>query len=280
MRILVSGAHGMLGTDLCILLKEKQISPIELDLPKFDITNIDQAINTIKQHKPEIIIHLAAFTDVDRAEENRADAYAVNTQGTWAIALAAQECKAKLLYISTDYVFDGSKNKPYQENDQPNPINYYGQTKLLGERAIIQHLKQYYIVRTAWLFGRNGQNFVKTILNLAQEKQILEVVNDQIGSPTYTKDLSQAIYNLIQIDKYGIYHITNSGYCSWYEFACEIIKQAGLNTKITPVSSDKILRKAKRPAYSVLDNHKYEQTCHDKLRNWQEALGDYLQCKK
>ncbi|MEO0075416.1 MAG: dTDP-4-dehydrorhamnose reductase [candidate division WOR-3 bacterium] len=276
MRILVTGARGMLGTDLCVLLKQKQISPIELDLPKFDITNINQAINTIKQHKPEIIIHLAAFTDVDRAEENKADAYAVNTQGTWAVALAAQECKAKLLYISTDYVFDGSKNKPYHENDQPNPINYYGLTKLLGERAITQHLKQYYIVRTAWLFGKNGNNFVKTIIKLAQEKDDLEVVNDQIGSPTYTKDLSQAIYNLIQTDKYGIYHITNAGYCSWYEFACEIIKQAELNTQITPVSSDKINRKAKRPAYSVLDNHKYEQTCQDKLRSWQEALRYYL----
>lgn len=279
MKILVIGAKGMLGTDLCAFLKQKQLTPIELDLPKFDITNVNQAIKTIKQLKPEIVIHLAAFTDVDGAETKKADAYSVNTLGTWAVSLAVQECKAKLLYTSTDYVFDGTKEKPYNENDNPNPINYYGQTKLLGEKAVSQHLKHYYIVRTSWLYGRHGKNFVETILKLAKTKETLEVVNDQIGSPTYTRDLSEGIYKLIQTDKFGVYHLTNSGVSSWYEFACEIVRQVGSNTKIIPVSSDKIIRNAKRPANSVLDNSKYGQACKEKLRTWQDALHDYLNNK-
>lgn len=276
MRIVVVGANGMLGTDLCAYLKSQGVAPIELDLPRFDITDVNQAINTIKSQKPAVIINLAAFTDVDGAETNKADAYAVNTQGAWAVALAAQESKAKLLYISTDYVFDGNIKNAYSEKDTTNPINYYGQTKLLGEKSVIQHLKQYFVIRTSWLFGKNGKNFVSTVLRLSKEKDTIEVVNDQIGSPTYTKDLSKAVYKLIQSDKFGVYHITNSGFCSWYEFAGEIIKQAGLNTKVMPVSSDQISRNARRPANSVLDNSKYFHNFNDKLRVWQEALKDFL----
>jgi len=276
MRIVVVGANGMLGTDLCRLLKEQKLAPIELDLPRFDITNINQAINTIQSQRPDMIINLAAFTDVDAAELKKADAYAVNTQGAWAVALAAQQCKAKLVYVSTDYVFDGTKKDTYIETDAPNPINYYGQTKLLGEKTVTQHLKHYFIVRTSWLFGKHGKNFVKTMLKLCQEKELIEVVNDQVGSPTYTRDLSSSIFNLISSDKYGIYHLTNTGKCSWYEFACEIVKQAGLNTRVVPVSSDKFVRNASRPANSVLDNSKYEKHFNARLRNWQDALKDYL----
>lgn len=276
MRIVVVGANGMLGTDLCLFLKEQKIAPIELDLPRFDITNVNQAINTIKSQKPDVIINVAAFTDVDAAESKKADAYAVNTQGTWAVALAAQECKAKLLYVSTDYVFDGKKQNPYSEKDATNPINYYGRTKLLGEKTVMQHLKHYFIVRTSWLFGKNGRNFVKTILKLSQEKDLIEVVNDQVGSPTYTKDLSSAMFKIVNSDKFGIYHITNSSKCSWYEFAGEIIKQQGFATKVAPITSDKIGRPAKRPANSVLDNRKYEKQFKSRMRVWQDALSDYL----
>jgi dTDP-4-dehydrorhamnose reductase len=276
MRIIVIGANGMLGTDLCLFLKEQKIAPIELDLPRFNITNVNQAIDTIKSQKPDIIINAAAFTDVDGAETEKADAYAVNTQGAWAVALAAQQCQTKLVYMSTDYVFDGTKKTAYLETDLTNPINYYGQTKLLGEKTVIEHLKHYFIVRTSWLFGKHGKNFIKTILKLCQEKDVIEVVNDQVGSPTNTKDLSAGIFNLMNSGKFGIFHLTNAGQCSWYEFACEIVKQAGYNTKVIPISSNKIMRHARRPANSVLDNSKYKKHFNSKLRSWQDALKDYL----
>jgi dTDP-4-dehydrorhamnose reductase len=275
-KIAVIGAKGMLGTDFCDYIASKDIDLVKWDIPEMDITNVDRTIATIKREKPNIIFHFAAYTDVDGAEIEKAKAYAVNTQGTWTLALAAKEIKAKLLYMSTNFIFDGTQETDYNESDKPNPINYYGLTKLLGEKAIIQHLKKYYIVRTSWLYGKNGKNFVTTILKIAKEKENLEVVSDQIGCPTYTKDLCEHLFNIANKEHYGIFHLTNSGKCSWYQFACEIIKQAGLKNSVLPISSDKISRPAKRPFNSVLENHNYQSIFKNNLRPWNEALKDYL----
>lgn len=275
MKILVTGAKGMLGTDFCEYIKKNNLAPIEWDLPDNDITEVNRTIKNIEQLKPQVIVHFAAYTDVDGCELNKSKAYAVNTQGTWAMVLATKEIGAKFIYISTDYVFDGKKES-YQETDTPNPINYYGLTKFLGEQLVLQHLKKYFIVRTSWLFGKHGKNFVSTILKLAREEKQLEVVNDQIGSPTYTKDLCEPLYQLMNCEHYGIYHLTNSGICSWYDFAKEIIKQTGLTTPVIPITSDKLTRPAKRPNFSVLENHNYKKIFNKSLRNWQEALNDFL----
>lgn len=276
MKIAVTGAKGMLGQDFCYFLKQKNITPIEWDLPELDVTDVERAIEAINRAKPDVIVHFAGYTDVDGAEKEKAKAYAVNTQGTWAVAIAAKESKATLLYMSTDYVFDGKKGSAYLESDNPNPINYYGLTKFLGERVIIQQLKKYFIVRTSWLYGKNGKNFISTILNIAKEKESLEVVNDQVGAPTYTKDLCEPLSKLINSELYGIYHITNSGMCSWFSFANTIIKETGLNNKISPITSDKINRPAKRPQYSVLENKNYQQFFKEPLRPWNEALKDFI----
>ncbi len=273
--ILVTGAKGMLGTDFCAYLKQNNLSLVEWDLPENDLTDVNRTIKLVKQLKPQIIVHCAAYTDVDGCELNKSKAYAVNTQGTWAMVLATKEIGAKFIYISTDYVFDGQKES-YQETDMPNPINYYGLTKFLAEKLVLQYLKKYFIVRTSWLFGKNGKNFVSTILTLARENKQLEVVNDQIGSPTYTKDLCEPLYQLINSEYYRIYHITNSGICSWYDFATEIIKQSKLTTPVIPITSDKLSRPAKRPKFSVLENTNYKKIFNKSLRHWQEALSDFL----
>jgi dTDP-4-dehydrorhamnose reductase len=276
LKIAVTGAKGMLGSDFCMYLKEQGIYQIEWDLPEMDVSNVNQTIKQITIAQPNIVVHFAAYTDVDGAENNKSKAYSVNTLGTWAVAIACKELRAKLLYISTDYVFDGKKDSGYVESDIPNPINYYGQTKLLGEKLIKDHLKTHFILRTSWLFGKNGRNFVKTILETAKEKDHIEVVVDQIGSPTYTKDLCVPIYKLINTEHYGIYHLTNAGVCSWFKYACAIIKESGLNTQILPITSDKINRLAKRPACSELKNVKYINIFKEELRPWQEALQDYF----
>ncbi|MEO0076599.1 MAG: dTDP-4-dehydrorhamnose reductase [candidate division WOR-3 bacterium] len=276
MKFAIIGARGMLGTDFCTFLKYNNIVPIEWDLPEMDITNINQTIKQIVNAKPDIIFHFAAFTDVDEAEKNKSLAYSVNTLGTWAIAIAAKELKAKLLYMSTDYVFDGTKESAYLESDTPNPINYYGQTKFLGEKTIKEHLKKYFIVRTSWLFGKHGKNFVTTILNLAKEQECIEVVSDQIGCPTYTRDLCEPLLKIANSEHYGIYHLTNSGETSWYKFAQTIIKEENLINQIIPITSDKISRLAKRPANSVLENRNYQYFFKDSLRPWELALKDFL----
>ena len=276
MKIVVTGAKGMLGTDFCRYLKNNQIIPIEWDLPKIDLTDANRTIQRINEIKPDVICHFAAYTDVDGSETNKGQAYAVNTQGSWAVALGARDVQAKLLYISTDYIFDGRQNKPYLENDKPNPINYYGQTKFLGEKVIVQYVKKFFIVRTAWLYGKNGKNFITTILKLALEKETFEVVNDQVGSPTYTKDLCEPLLKLLNSEHYGMYHITNSGSCSWFDLANAIINETGLKNRVLATTSDKIIRPAKRPTYSVLENHNYRKVFKESLRSWNEALKDFL----
>ncbi len=301
MYILITGACGMLGRDLVeVLSKEHEVVGLDIrgqisDIRyqkciKADITKKEEIIKVICDEKPEVVIHAAAYTDVDGCEKNEDLAYRINGTGTQNVALACKECKAVMAYISTDFVFDGEKKEPYLESDEPYPLNVYGKSKLEGERHISSLLEKYFIIRTSWLFGEHRKNFVDTILKLAQEKKKLRVVNDQIGSPTYTKDLAHAIKRLFNVthnssfithNLFGIYHISNSGSCSWYEFAQEIIRISDIrcqmsDIKLLPIPSEESNRPARRPKFSVLNNSHYIETVGKSLRPWQEALKEYL----
>jgi len=264
-KIIVIGANGMLGSDLISI-----IPAISFPKTLFDITD-DGSYNQLNQLNPDIIINCAAYTAVDNAENDKDKCSKVNTEG---VRKLVEYCKNKniiLVQISTDYVFDGEKNG-YDEDDKKNPLNFYGKTKADAEDIITSNLTNYYIIRTSWLFGKNGSNFIKKIFKLSNEREELKIVYDQIGSPTYTKDLANAIYKLIKLEKnFGIYHITNSGTCSWFEFAKEILAQEKSKCTLIPISLNEYITPAKRPKYSVLLNHKF-----DELRSWKEALNDYL----
>jgi len=295
MRILITGACGMLGRDLIEVLSEGHelylldVEPFPVSLSSqfsnlpLDIADSEKTYREITKINPDIVVHTAAYTDVDGCETNRDLAFRINGLGTRNIALTCQRFDTELLYISTDYVFDGEKGEPYAEFDRPNPQSIYAKSKYWGELYINSLSNRFYIIRSSWLFGKNGKNFVTTILNLAKEKKEIEVVNDQIGSPTYTKDLARAIAQLIGAERedssnranlYGIWHITNSGQCSWYEFAREILQGSGVLVK--PISSEKLNRPAKRPKFSVLDNYVWRLQGWEPLRHWKEALKDYL----
>jgi len=253
MKVMVLGAKGMLGQDLVpILQEEHEVFPYGHE--DLDITKREEVWGAIKELRPDLVINCAAYTDVDKAESEREKAYAVNALGAQNIALACADFKAVLLQISTDYVFDGQKRTPYLPLDQPNPINWYGYTKYAGEKFVEWHLSRFYILRTSWLYGKHGKNFVTTILKLAKEKEYLEVVDDQIGSPTHTKSLSRAIADLIQTGWYGIHHYTDDAGngISWYEFARTILELAQSTIQVKPVKSDKLGKPAKRPYYSTL----------------------------
>ncbi|MEW6685757.1 MAG: dTDP-4-dehydrorhamnose reductase [Candidatus Edwardsbacteria bacterium] len=276
MRILVTGAKGMLGTDLCSLLTLEH-AVIGIDIDDFDITHSDTP-DRIVSFSPNIVLHLAAYTDVNGCERNPEKAYLVNALGTRQVALGCQQCQIPMLYISTDFVFDGEKKEAYYEWDEPNPLNHYGHSKLAGENYIKHFLSQFFIVRTSWLFGKHGKNFVDTILRKAKKGAKISVVNDQRGSPTYTKDLAIAISQLIESKLYGIYHISNSGNCSWYEFAKKIMEFVEIQgVKIVPVSSAEYPSPTRRPAFSVLRNFCWEKFSGNLLRPWEEALKDYLE---
>lgn len=277
MRILLTGAQGMLGRDLCRILAPEHIL-IPIDIHEVDIRQHRALVNYLRKESFDIIIHSAAYTDVDGCEQNPNLANSVNGLGTKYIAEFARDTGTELVYVSTDFIFDGRKTEPYLESDIPNPLSVYGKSKLDGERYIQELINQYYIVRTSWLFGKHGKNFVDTIIKKAEANEILRVVNDQIGSPTYSLDLAEAIGLLIKTKNYGIYHISNSGTCSWYEYAYEILKYKGIaaNTKVVSISSTELDRPAKRPQYSKLNTAKYEHLTGNKLRSWQEAVKDYL----
>jgi dTDP-4-dehydrorhamnose reductase len=277
MKVLVTGANGQLGYDVVERLKKLNIEHIGVSRKDFDLTDEEQTKSFILNHKPDVVIHCAAYTAVDKAEEERDLCYAVNVLGTRYIAQACKKIDAKMVYISTDYVFDGEKEEPYEVTDTPNPINYYGLTKYLGEQEVQKNLDKFFIVRTSWVFGKNGNNFVKTMLKLGQERKEIKVVCDQVGSPTYTYDLAKLLWDMIQTDKYGIYHATNEGYCSWYEFACEIFKVAGMDdVKVIPIKSEEYLTKAVRPKYSKLSKDKLELKGFIRLPNWKDALKKYI----
>jgi dTDP-4-dehydrorhamnose reductase len=282
MRVLVTGANGQLGTDLCQALRNFEVIP--LTHKDIEITSIDSVREALLKHKPDIIINTAAFVRVDDCETEQDKAFKVNALGARNVAVVAQELGAKLVHISTDYVFGGEsepKSAPYTEFDTPVPLNIYGRSMLAGEN-FVQHLcTRYFVVRTSALFGITGArgkggNFIETMLKLAKECDELRVVNDQVCSPTYTPDLARKIAQLITTEYYGIFHITNCGTCSWYELAVEALRLAGLKTPVTPVTSAEYLQKAKRPSNSVLDNYQLRLLGMADMRSWQEALKDYM----
>jgi dTDP-4-dehydrorhamnose reductase len=273
MRILIFGATGMLGKALMSRWRDDEVAG--LGSAQADIRFPEQVENAIHKSKPEWIVLAAAYTDVDGCEVNPTLASAVNTQGAVNVAKAAARIGSKLLFLSTDYVFDGKKTTPYETNDARNPINSYGKTKAETEEKIGQILPDSCIVRTSWLFGPGGKCFPDTILRLAATRTEIDVVNDQRGGPTYTLDLADVIIRLCRTGARGIIHCSNRGECSWYDFACEVIRQSGLATRVRPTTSDKFVRPAERPKYSVLSSKSLAE-CGIEMRLWQETLSDYL----
>lgn len=274
MKILITGAYGMLGSDLREILKNHEL--IATGFKELDITNEEKVIEFICENSPEIVINAAAYTAVDDCETNYDDAYAVNAIGPRNLAIACNKIDIPLIHISTDYVFDGSKNTPLLEDDELGPQSAYGKTKLEGEKFIQENTEKYFILRTAWLYGVHGGNFVQTMLNLAKEHDKITVVNDQIGSPTFSYDLAKGISNLLNSEKYGIYHLTNEGECSWYEFAKDIFELSKIDLKLIPVSTEEFQKPAPRPHYSVLSNEKWIKAGFPPMRNYKEALNEYL----
>ncbi|MDA8434330.1 MAG: dTDP-4-dehydrorhamnose reductase [Nitrospiraceae bacterium] len=273
MRIAVTGSEGMLGCDILRVFSDVEI--VGLTYESLDITDLDATVRRVREVRPDYVINAAAFTDVDRCESEPDLACRVNGLGARNIAIACDETGCPVVQISTDYVFDGSKSGPYHEWDETNPVNQYGFSKLMGERFVMSHTNRYYIVRTSWLYGKNGKNFVDTIGRLLSERDGLDVVHDQIGSPTYTVDLAKKLKEIIGRG-YGVYHVTNSGTCSWYEFAAAIARRKGIGKRITPVTSEMFTRPAKRPANSVLAHTMLRLEGLDDTRHWEEALGEYL----
>ena len=276
MRVFVTGVKGQLGYDVMNELEKQGLEGIGVDIDEMDITDADQVNKVIKEAAPDAVIHCAAYTAVDAAEDNEEICRKVNAQGTENIAKVCEELDIKMMYISTDYVFNGQGERPWKPDDEREPLNVYGQTKYEGELAIEEHVKKFFTVRIAWVFGVNGKNFIKTMLNLGKTHDHLTVVDDQTGSPTYTYDLARLLVDMIQTDKYGRYHATNEGLCTWYEFACEIFKQAGMNVSVAPVSSDEYPAKAKRPSNSRMDKSKLTANGFTPLPTWQDALSRYL----
>ena len=276
MKVFVTGVRGQLGYDVVNELEKRGIEAIGVDIQEMDITNADSVNTVIGEAAPDAVIHCAAYTAVDAAEDNAELCRKVNAEGTQNIANMCKTLDIPMIYISTDYVFDGQGERPWEPDDERNPLNVYGQTKYEGELAVQNTLEKYFIVRIAWVFGVNGKNFVKTMLNLGKTRDHLTVVNDQFGSPTYTYDLAKLLVDMVLTDKYGFYHATNEGICTWYEFACEIFRQAGLNVKVDPVSADQYPAKAKRPSNSRMSKEKLTENGYEKLPTWQDALQRYL----
>lgn len=274
MKILITGANGQLGQDLQEVIGDRfEVFSYDLDLDVADNTAVLSAVAGIK---PNIVLHAAAYTNVDDCETNVETAYRVNTIGAANVAIACNQANAKLVYVSTDYVFNGLADEPYLEYDEPDPRTVYGRSKLAGERVVSALCSRFFIIRTAWLYGRSGHNFVKTILKLAEERDELSVVNDQTGSPTSSYDLAEKITELMVTEKYGIYHATNSGLCSWYDFATLILAIAGKSTPIRPVSTAQFPRPAPRPKYSVLRNLALELNGFQPMRAYEEALEHFM----
>jgi dTDP-4-dehydrorhamnose reductase len=273
LRIALTGANGMLGHDIRNVFTDVEL--ISLTRNDFDITDLDKSGSKIREIRPDYLIHSAAYTDVDGCELNPEKAYLVNGTGARNVTIACEEVKCPIIYISTDYVFDGAEKEPYNEWDSPNPINKYGLSKLLGERFVASLTNRFYIVRTSWLYGKNGKNFVDTIIKHLSEKESIDVVDDQVGSPTFTYDLAVKLRELVG-KGYGIYHITNTSHCSWYDFAVEIAGLQGIKKVIKSTTSDKYKLPARRPAFSVLNNTMSKLEGIQEPRHWKEALKDYL----
>lgn len=277
MKVLVTGVKGQLGYDVVKECEKRGIEAIGVDVEEMDITDAAACERVITEAKADAVIHCAAYTAVDAAEDNEDLCRKVNAEGTRNIAEVCRKLDIKMMYFSTDYVFNGQGERPWEPDDPREPLNVYGQTKHEGELAVQELLEKYFIVRIAWVFGVNGKNFIKTMLRLGKERGAVSVVDDQIGSPTYTYDLARLVVDMIQTDRYGIYHATNEGLCSWYEFACQIFKAAGMNqVKVTPVDSTAFPAKAKRPHNSRMDKSKLAENGFEPLPSWEDALERYL----
>lgn len=277
MKVLVTGVKGQLGYDVMNELAKRGIEGIGVDVDEMDITDAAACRRVITEVGPDAVIHCAAYTAVDAAEQNMEVCRKVNAEGTRNIAVVCRDLDIKMMYISTDYVFNGMGERPWEPDDEREPLNAYGQSKYEGELAIEELLDKYFIVRIAWVFGVNGKNFIKTMLRLGEERGAVTVVDDQIGSPTYTYDLARLLVDMIVTDKYGRYHATNEGLCSWYEFAVEIFKQAGMdNVKVTPTDSASYAAKARRPMNSRISKEKLTEMGFERLPQWQDALRRYL----
>lgn len=276
MKVLVTGAEGQLGYDVCKVLSARNMDHIGAGRKEFDITNKETTNDYIVSYHPDVVIHCSAWTRVDQAEDEPESVKAVNAVGTQNVAVVCNKIGAKMLYISTDYVFPGRGTRFYEPEDSTGPLGVYGATKLAGELAVQELLDRYYIVRTSWVFGKNGNNFVKTMLRLAETKTELNVVCDQIGSPTYTVDLASLLCDMIQTDQYGIYHATNEGVCSWAEFAEEIFRVAGKQVIVHHIPTSEYHSRAVRPLNSRMSKDKLEQMGFHRLPLWQDALKRYL----
>ena len=276
MKVLVTGVKGQLGYDVVNELTKRGHIAIGTDIEEMNITDAGSVDKVIKESAPDAVVHCAAYTAVDAAEDNVDLCRKINAEGTQNIANVCKELDIKMVYISTDYVFDGEGERPWEPDDNRTPLNVYGQTKYEGELAVENTLDKFFIVRIAWVFGVNGKNFIKTMLNLGKTRDSLTVVNDQFGSPTYTYDLAKLLVDMVETDKYGIYHATNEGICTWYEFACEIFKQAGMDIKVSPVLASEYPAKAKRPSNSRMSKEKLTENGFEKLPTWQDALARYL----
>lgn len=276
MKVLVTGVKGQLGHDVVKELLSRNHQAIGVDIEEMDITDAEKVRKVIGGAGCEAVIHCAAYTAVDAAEDNEALCRRINAQGTENIARVCQEQNISMMYLSTDYVFSGDGEQPWKPDDKKQPLNVYGQTKYEGELVVQKYLNRYFIIRISWVFGLNGGNFIKTMLNLGKTRDVITVVNDQVGSPTYTKDLAVLMVDMIESEKYGIYHASNEGLCSWYEFANEIFKQVGISVTVKPVTSDEYPSRAKRPSNSRMDKTKLDDNGFKRLPDWKDALSRYL----
>ena len=277
MKVLVTGVNGQLGYDVVKALNARGIECRGVDLEDFDITDKKAAMDYVKSYAPDAVVHCAAYTAVDRAEEDEETCYRVNVTGTGNLAAVCKELNAKILYVSTDYVYGGKGAEPFEPADAVDPKSVYGRTKLGGEEAVRANTDKYFIVRTSWVFGKNGNNFVKTMLRLGAERENVSVVDDQIGSPTYTPDLARLICDMIVTEKYGIYHGTNENFCSWAEFAAEIMKMGGRKCTVIPIPSSEYPAKAERPLNSRLSKKCLDEAGFERLPSWQNALERYFE---
>lgn len=278
MRFLVTGVKGQLGYDICNVLRKKGYEAVGVDIEEMDLTKEEQVRSTIFGQGIDGVFHCAAYTAVDKAEDEVELCRKVNVDGTKYIATACKEEQIPLLYLSTDYIFHGEgENEWKEEGEEISPLNVYGQTKYEGEQWVRELVEKHFIVRISWVFGKNGTNFIKTMIRLGRERVKLQVVADQVGSPTYTRDLAKLLVSMMESDKYGTYHATNEGVCSWYEFACEIFKQTDMKeVEVTPVTSEAFPTKAKRPHNSRMSKDKLEKNGFFRLPAWQDAVGRYL----
>jgi dTDP-4-dehydrorhamnose reductase len=274
-RVLVTGVNGQLGWDVAKRLAPEHVV-ISFDKKKMDLATPSIIGGLLSKEEPDIIVHCGAYTMVDKAEEEKELCHKINAEATRAIAEEASQNGTRLIFISTDYVFDGTKPEPYETDDRPNPINYYGLTKLEGELAVKELVKKHQIIRTSWVFGTNGGNFVKTIIRLGKEQEILRVVTDQVGSPTYTVDLAELIFQMVRSDRYGTYHATNEGYCSWHRFATEIVQIKGWKNRVEPIVTEDNPKKAHRPKNSRLSKRSLDDAGFQRLPGWQNALERYM----